>query len=65
VVEMCIEILTVTLPDMNLALDLLKKTPAITSRDAIHAAVMIHNHLRQIISTDAHFDRIPRWISGK
>jgi predicted nucleic acid-binding protein len=57
--EMCLEILPVTLPVMDRALDLLKNNPTITSRDAVHAAVMLHNGLRVIISTDKHFNRIP------
>jgi predicted nucleic acid-binding protein len=57
--EMCVEILPVTIPAMDRALDLLKNDPTITSRDAVHAAVMLLNGLRVIISTDAHFDRIP------
>jgi predicted nucleic acid-binding protein len=44
---------------MDRALDLLKSDPTITSRDAVHAAVMLHNSLRVIISTDKHFDSIP------
>ena len=57
--EMCVEILPVTLPAMDRALDLLKNNPTITSRDAVHAGVMLHNSLRVIISTDSHFDGIP------
>lgn len=59
VVEMCQAVLPVALPDLNRALDLLKKFPAITTRDAVHAAVMLNNGLREIISADAHFDLIP------
>jgi uncharacterized protein len=59
VVEMCLEIFPVSLPAMDRALELLGNNPSITSRDAVHAAVMLHNGLRVIISTDAHFDRIP------
>lgn len=29
-------------------------------RDAIHIATMLNNDIHQIISTDAHFDNIPR-----
>ena len=59
VVEMCLEILPVTLTDLDRTLDLLKNNPTITSRDAVHAAVMLNNDLREIISSDSHFDRIP------
>jgi len=44
---------------MGRALDLLKNNPTITSRDAVRAGVMLHHGLRVIISSDAHFDRIP------
>ena len=58
-VEMCMEILPVTLRDMDQALDLLKKYPSITPRDAIHAATMIHHEITEILSADSHFDLIP------
>jgi PIN domain. len=45
--------------DTDRALELLKTFPAITSRDAIHAATMINNGIKQILSTDTHFDLIP------
>ena len=57
--EICDEILPITLHDMDLALDLLKKHPSITSRDAVHAATMINHNIKEIISTDPHFDLIP------
>jgi predicted nucleic acid-binding protein len=50
----------VTLQDTGRALELLKAYKAITSRDAIHAATMINNGLEEIISTDPHFDIIPK-----
>ncbi|MBW1800727.1 MAG: type II toxin-antitoxin system VapC family toxin [Deltaproteobacteria bacterium] len=59
VVQICMEILPVTLQDTNRALELLKTSPNILSRDAIHAATMINNDIREIISTDSHFDAIP------
>ena len=57
-VEICVEILPVTLHDMDLALELLKKYPDITARDAVHAATMINNDLNEILSADSHFDLI-------
>lgn len=57
-VEICVEILPVTLHDMDLALDLLKKYPGITSRDAVHAATMINHEIKEILSADSHFDLI-------
>ncbi len=57
-VQLCAEIFPVTLHETDLALNLLKKYQTITSRDAIHAATMITNDIREIISTDPHFDLI-------
>ncbi len=58
-IEICDDILPITRHDMDLALDLLKKYPPITSRDAVHAAVMINHDIKKIISADTHFDLIP------
>jgi len=57
-IEICAEILPVTRNDMDMALDLLKKYPTITSRDAVHAATMINHEIKDIISVDPHFDLI-------
>jgi predicted nucleic acid-binding protein len=37
----------------------LETSPTIQTRDAFLAAVMLNHGLREIISTDSHFDRIP------
>jgi hypothetical protein len=58
-VEICVEILPVTIHDMDLALELLKKYPDITTRDAVHAATMINHEIKEILSADTHFDLIP------
>jgi uncharacterized protein len=58
-VEMCMEVLPVTLQDTDRALALLKGSPGITSRDAIHAATMINSGIKTILTADAHFDLIP------
>jgi len=58
-VRLCIHVFPVMLQDTDKALDLLKSHPFITSRDAIHAATMINNGIKEIISTDNHFDLIP------
>ncbi|MBW2609529.1 MAG: type II toxin-antitoxin system VapC family toxin [Deltaproteobacteria bacterium] len=57
-VELCAEIFPVTLRDTDLAMDLIKKYPGITSRDAVHAATMIHHDIKEILSADSHFDSI-------
>lgn len=56
--RLCRTILPVTIRDTDLALELLKAHPHITTRDAVHAATMLNNGIRQIISTDTHFDQI-------
>jgi predicted nucleic acid-binding protein len=44
--------------DLSLAIELLESYPKIQTRDAFHAATMIHNGIKEIISTDPHFDLI-------
>ncbi len=44
--------------DLSLAIELLESYPKIQTRDAFHAATMIHNGVKEIISTDLHFDLI-------
>ncbi len=58
-VEFCEAVLPVTLADTSRALHLMKNHPGITSRDAVHAATMINNDIKDILSTDTHFDLIP------
>lgn len=53
-------ILSVTERDLALAIELLESHPQIDTRDAFHAATMINNDIQEIISTDSHFDLIPR-----
>lgn len=57
-VQFCAIILPITLKDTDLALQILKDQPPITSRDAIHAATMLDHGLKEIISTNSHFDPI-------
>ncbi len=45
--------------DLSLAIGLLESYPKIQTRDTFHAATMIHNGIKEIISTDPHFDLIP------
>ena len=51
-------ILPVEEMDLLLAIELLEAYPKIQARDAFHAATMIHNGIKEIISTDPHFDLI-------
>ena len=58
VINLCEKIIPVTVKDTDRALELLKEYPAVTSRDAIHAATMLNNGIKEILSTDPHFDLI-------
>lgn len=57
-IEFCTDIFPVRVTDTDKALEILKRVKGITSRDAVHAATMIHNGIKEIISTDPHFDLI-------
>jgi predicted nucleic acid-binding protein len=57
-IEFCTDIFPITIVDTDKALEILKRVDGITSRDAIHAGTMIHNGIKEIISTDPHFDLI-------
>ena len=52
-------ILPVQETDLSRAIELLESYPEIQTRDAFHAATMIHNGINEIVSTDPHFDLIP------
>jgi len=54
----CKEVYPLTLDDIDRALDLLKESPSINARDAVHAATMLNNGIEKILSTDTHFDKI-------
>jgi uncharacterized protein len=58
-VEICPEVLGVTLADTDRARDLLCGVPGISARDAVHAAVMLNNEIEAIATFDAGFDRVP------
>jgi len=51
-------ILPVEEADLSLAIELLESYPKLQTRDAFHAATMIHKGIKEIISTDPHFDLI-------
>jgi len=57
-IELCTDIFPIRVVDTDKALEILKRVNGITSRDAVHAATMIHNGIKEIISTDPHFDLI-------
>jgi predicted nucleic acid-binding protein len=58
VVSISARVLPVEGVDLSLAIELLESYPKIQTRDAFHAATMIRNGIKEIISTDPHFDLI-------
>jgi predicted nucleic acid-binding protein len=48
----------VTREDLLCACGLIRRYPRLPVRDDIHAATMLHNGLRQIVSLDPDFDQI-------
>jgi len=58
VVSISARIFPVEETDLSLAIELLESYPKIQTRDGFHAATMIHNGIKEIISTDPHFDLI-------
>jgi len=52
------DLLPVTGEDMRGACDLVERYPALPIRDAVHAATMLRNGLKRVISVDEDFDRI-------
>lgn len=57
-VAMCPEVLPVTLADTDRASSLLRETPGISARDAVHAGVMLNHGIRSIATFDAGFGAI-------
>jgi len=57
--ELCMDIFPVSVADTDKALEILKRVKGITSRDAVHAATMLNHGIKEILSTDPHFDLIP------
>lgn len=57
-VALCPVVLPVTLADTDRARDLLDTTPGVSVRDAVHAAVMLNNDVRDIATFDTGFDAI-------
>jgi len=56
--KLCEKILPVLEVDVDRAHRILRDLPDLGVRDAIHAATILNNGLRQIISADKHFDVI-------
>ncbi|MGQ0833398.1 MAG: type II toxin-antitoxin system VapC family toxin [Gammaproteobacteria bacterium] len=53
------EVFAIDLDDVELAKSILLGTPALSARDAIHVAVMQRHGVREVLSFDAGFDRVP------
>ncbi len=58
-VEVCPEVLPVTLADTDRAGQLLQEVPQVSVRDAVHAAVMLNHGIPRIASFDRGFDLVP------
>jgi predicted nucleic acid-binding protein len=58
VISISSRILPVIERDLILALEILKSHSNMPIRDAFHAATMINNGVKEILSTDPHFDLI-------
>ena len=52
------DLLPVTRDDILMACDLIRKHTRLSVRDALHAATMLRNGLRTIVSVDLDFDQI-------
>jgi len=52
------DLMPVTRDDVAGACDLLEHYPRLSVRDAVHAATMLRNGLKTIVSVDVEFDRI-------
>lgn len=57
-IQLCEEVLPVTLADTDACLNFLNIS-GISARDALHAAVMLNHNLTSIATFDAGFDAIP------
>ena len=58
-VEICPDVLDVTLADTDRARDLLGEIEPISARDAVHAGVMLNHSLEWVASFDQGFDHVP------
>jgi predicted nucleic acid-binding protein len=57
--RLCPNVLPVTVEDTDRAKEILRNTPGISSRDALHAAVMLNHEILDIATFDRGFDAIP------
>lgn len=59
IIELCREVHAVDRSDLSRALELLDRHDALTTRDAMHAAVALNRGIDAIVTADRHFDAIP------
>lgn len=59
VAQLCREVHAVDRSDLSRALELLDRHDALTTRDAMHAAVALNRGIDAIVTADRHFDAIP------
>lgn len=52
-------IFPITVSEITVAMQLMSQSRGLSSRDAIHAAVVINHDLEGIVSADRDFDRVP------
>ena len=57
-VQLCPTVLSVTLADTDRAKALLLASPALSVRDAVHAAVMLNHDIHEIATFDIGFDSV-------
>ena len=57
-VDLCEVVFPVTLADTDRARSMLPRTPRISVRDALHAAVMLNNGVSEIATFDEGFDNV-------
>ncbi len=53
------KVMPVTMREVNMAREMVNVYPALSPRDLIHLAVMVHHRITHIISTDRVFDTVP------
>lgn len=58
-IGVCVETFPVTADDIKKACSFVESIDGISVRDAVHAAVMLRHGIREIVSVDPDFDRIP------
>ncbi|MBU0611495.1 MAG: type II toxin-antitoxin system VapC family toxin [Armatimonadetes bacterium] len=58
-VDMVLEVLSVTVADVRPMQDLMRQLPALPAHDALHLAVMRRHDITHIVTADRHFLAVP------